>query len=154
MEEPIMDIFSAEKMAARRGEEANFTGTVWLNELSSTFPKLPGVQESSGMRANLVFFEPGARTAWHTHAGGQILYVVAGNGRIQRESQSADQEQQGEMHTGDVIYIVPNEKHWHGAAPNSSMTHLALNLGTPSSKTNWMEKVTDTDYNKGFNTIQ
>jgi 4-carboxymuconolactone decarboxylase len=88
-----------------------------------------------------VMFEPGARTAWHTHPLGQTLIVTAGMGRVQRWGDAID-----EIRQGDVVWIPPSQKHWHGAAPNSSMTHIAIAEQLDGKTVEWMEKVTDAEY--------
>lgn len=88
-----------------------------------------------------VLFEPGARTAWHTHPLGQTLIVTAGVGRVQRWGEPVD-----EIRQGDVVWIPPGQKHWHGAAPNSSMTHIAITEQIDGKTVDWMEKVTDEQF--------
>ena len=88
-----------------------------------------------------VTFEPGARTNWHRHSGGQILLVLAGEGRYQERS--------GELrilHKGDVVRIAPNIEHWHGAAPDSWFTHISLETNVPDNQVTWLEAVTDSEY--------
>ncbi len=98
---------------SRQGPAENFTGSVRVDALFQA--NAPA--RTSG---SLVTFEPGARTAWHTHPLGQILIVTAGTGRVQRWGDSVE-----EIRKGDVVWIPPGQKHWHGAAPNSSMAHIA-----------------------------
>lgn len=88
-----------------------------------------------------VTFEPGARTAWHTHVLGQILIVTAGTGRVQRWGDPVE-----EIRQGDVVWIPPGQKHWHGAAPNTAMTHIGIVEQLDGKSTDWMEKVTDVQY--------
>jgi 4-carboxymuconolactone decarboxylase len=88
-----------------------------------------------------VIFEPGARTAWHTHPLGQTLIVTAGTGRVQRWGDPVD-----EIRQGDVIWIPPGQKHWHGAAPNSSMTHIAITEEIDGKTVEWVEKVSDAQF--------
>jgi quercetin dioxygenase-like cupin family protein len=90
-----------------------------------------------------VTFEPGARTAWHTHPLGQTLIVTAGCGRTQREGGPIE-----EIRPGDVVSIAPNEKHWHGAAPTTAMTHIAIQEALDGKAVDWMEKVSDEQYKK------
>ena len=90
-----------------------------------------------GAAWRVVTFEPRARTAWHTHPKGQILVVAAGAGRVQREGGPVE-----EIRPGDVVLIPAGEKHWHGASPDKAMTHIAIN----EAPTNWMDKVTDEQY--------
>jgi 4-carboxymuconolactone decarboxylase len=89
----------------------------------------------------IVTFEPGARTAWHTHPLGQVLIVTAGTGRVQRWGDPVE-----EIRQGDVVWIPPGQKHWHGAAPDSSMTHLAIAEQLDGRTVEWMEKVSDAQY--------
>jgi 4-carboxymuconolactone decarboxylase len=89
----------------------------------------------------LVTFEPGARTAWHTHPLGQIRIVTAGTGRVQRWGDPVE-----EIRQGDVVWIPPGQKHWHGAAPNSSMAHIAIVEQLDGKTVQWMEKVSDARY--------
>jgi quercetin dioxygenase-like cupin family protein len=96
------------------------------------------------MRAVSVTFEPGARTAWHTHPLGQTLIVTAGCGLAQIWGGPAQ-----EIRTGDVIWFPPGEKHWHGAAPTTAMTHIAIQEALDGSSADWMEPVTDEQYAAG-----
>jgi quercetin dioxygenase-like cupin family protein len=111
---------------------ATFTGEVWGD------PVLP---ETDGVLINNVFFAPGARTHWHTHHQGQILVVTAGGGRSRARDGSG-----GELAAGDVVWIPPGEEHWHGAAPDSYMLHLAISLGGHD----WLDPVTDGEYEEGW----
>jgi quercetin dioxygenase-like cupin family protein len=88
-----------------------------------------------------VTFEPGAHTAWHTHPLGQTLLVTAGLGRVQREGGPIE-----EIRPGDIVWFEPGEKHWHGAAPNCAMTHIAIAEALDGRSVDWMEKVTDAQY--------
>ncbi len=88
-----------------------------------------------------VTFEPGARTAWHTHPLGQTLIVTAGRGRAQRLGCPIE-----EIHAGDVIWFPPGEKHWHGASPTTAMTHLAIQESLDGRAVDWLEPVTDAQY--------
>ena len=94
------------------------------------------------LASNRVSFEPGARTAWHTHPLGQTLYVISGVGRVQAKGGPVR-----EIRPGDVVWIPPGEKHWHGASPNNAMTHIAMQEALDGSYVTWMEHVTDADYN-------
>ena len=128
-----MKVVSAENMETRRGPEDWFTGTVWMDAAPGSPP---------GARVFRVFFEPGARTNWHTHPEGQILYVVTGTGWAQTEDEEAV-----EIGAGDVVYFAPGEKHWHGAGPDTFMVHVAVNPATEShGGADWMEPVTDEEY--------
>jgi quercetin dioxygenase-like cupin family protein len=88
-----------------------------------------------------VAFEPGARTAWHTHPLGQTLIVTAGFGRVQREGGLIE-----EIHSGDVVWFAPGEKHWHGASPSTAMTHIAIQENLDGKVADWMEHVNDHQY--------
>ena len=113
-----------------------FSGTVRIDPLfDATDPGRVG--------AASVTFEPGARTAWHAHALGQTLIVTAGCGRVQRWGDPVE-----EIHPGDVIWIEPDEKHWHGAAPNTTLTHIAI-VEKTDEPTTWMEHVSDEQYPAG-----
>lgn len=122
----------------RRGPEDWFTGAVWMDTITSP-------QGESRLRALTVHFSPGARTAWHTHPVGQVLYVVEGEGRCGRRGGPAEA-----IRAGDVVRFEPGEEHWHGAAPGTFMTHLALQEadaeGTDSA---WLEHVGDAEYGAG-----
>ena len=90
---------------------------------------------------NRVSFEPGARTAWHTHPLGQTLYVISGVGRVQAKGGPIS-----EIRPGDVVWIPPGEKHWHGASPTNAMTHIAMQEALDGKYVTWMEHVTDAEY--------
>ena len=107
---------------------ATFSGTVWAQPVASG---------SDGVTIALINFSPCARTYWHHHERGQILHVTAGVGRICTAG-----EQPRLLRAGDVVWVPPGERHWHGAAPNSFMSHLAISLGT----TAWSDEVAETDY--------
>lgn len=112
----------------------NFTGTVRVQPLFDTTATTRAYGAS-------VSFEAGARTAWHTHARGQVLIVTAGVGRVQRWGGPVE-----EIRPGDVAQIPPNVKHWHGAAPTTAMTHVAIVENLNGRTTDWMEKVSDAQY--------
>ena len=119
---------------SRQGPGENFTGVVRVDPL---------FQANAPARASgaLVTFERGARTAWHTHPLGQVLIVTAGTGRVQRWGDAVE-----EIRQGDVVWIPPAQKHWHGAAPNSSMAHIAIVEQLDGKAVDWMEKVSDAQY--------
>ena len=98
--------------------------------------------ESSRAAAASVTFEPGARTAWHTHPLGQTLIITAGCGWVQREGDAVE-----EVHPGDVVRFEANEKHWHGATSTTGMTHIATQENLNGKVVEWMEKVSDEQYN-------
>lgn len=129
-----MKITSSGSVPTKRAPASYFTGTVWQDPLIET--PAPG-----RLNATRVTFEPGARTAWHTHPVGQTLYVLSGTGRVQTEGGPVL-----EIHSGDVVWIPPGEKHWHGAAPTSLMTHLAMQESENGSFATWLEHVTDAQY--------
>jgi quercetin dioxygenase-like cupin family protein len=95
------------------------------------------------LNAGSVTFEPGARTAWHTHPLGQTLIITAGLGWVQTEGGQIE-----EVRPGDVVWFPPGEKHWHGATPNTAMTHTAVQESLNGKNVDWMEKVSDAQYGK------
>jgi quercetin dioxygenase-like cupin family protein len=113
-----------------------FTGAVYIDAVAAP-------SGSSRLSASSVHFTPGARTAWHTHANGQTIYVIEGVGLAQRRGGPIEQ-----IHPGDRVFFEPGEDHWHGATPNRLMTHLAMlevdDAGNPAV---WGEHVTDAEYN-------
>ena len=113
----------------------NFTGTVRVQPLFDTTATTRAYGAS-------VSFESGARTAWHTHARGQVLIVTEGVGRVQRWGAPVE-----EIRAGDVVRIPPNVKHWHGASPTAAMSHIAIVEYLNGRNTDWMEQVTDAHYN-------
>jgi quercetin dioxygenase-like cupin family protein len=131
-----MEIKRIGSQPSSKGPADWFTGTVRIDPLFP--PNAPA--RASG--AN-VTFEPGARTAWHTHPLGQTLIVTAGCGWAQREGGPIE-----EIRPGDVISIPPGEKHWHGAAPTTAMTHIAIQEALDGKVVEWMEKVSDEQYRK------
>jgi len=119
----------------RSGPEHWFTGQVWLEELAA--PPAP-----SRVHALRVHFTPGARTAWHRHALGQVLYVTEGIGLVQRRGAPPET-----IRSGDVVWFEPDEDHWHGAAPNHFMTHIAIHeLDAQGDVADWGDQVTDDEY--------
>ncbi|HEV2478365.1 MAG TPA: cupin domain-containing protein [Puia sp.] len=117
-----------------KGPAEWFTGTVRIDPLFQTEAPARGAGAS-------VTFEPGARTAWHTHPLGQTLIVTAGLGRVQREGGPVE-----EIRPGDVVWFSPGEKHWHGASPTTAMTHIAIQEGLDGKVVDWLEHVSDTQY--------
>lgn len=111
-----------------------FTGQTYLNMLSAN---------DSVFNAPIgnVTFEPGARTNWHKHSGGQILLVLAGEGRYQERGKDVQV-----LHKGDVVRIAPEVEHWHGAAPESWFTHISVETNVPNNNAQWLEPVTDAEY--------
>lgn len=118
-----------------KGPQNWFTGTVRIDPL---FLK---AEEPARTTGGNVTFEPGARTAWHTHPLGQTLVVTAGSGRVQREGESVQ-----EIGPGDVVRIAPGEKHWHGASSTTSMTHIAIQEELDGKGVEWLDKVSDEQY--------
>ena len=129
-----MDIKRSGSQPSTKGSAEYFTGVVRIDSL---FP----VNAPARAAGNAVTFEPGARTAWHTHPLGQVLIVSAGCGRAQREGGPIE-----EIRPGDVVVFAPGEKHWHGAAPTTAMTHIAIQEALEGKAVEWMEKVTDEQY--------
>ncbi|HEY2377372.1 MAG TPA: cupin domain-containing protein [Gemmatimonadaceae bacterium] len=129
-----MDIKRAGSQPSAKGSSEWFTGTVRIDPLFQAPP--PARVVAAG-----VTFEPGARTAWHTHPLGQTLIVIAGFGLVQREGGPRQ-----EIRPGDVVWFPPNEKHWHGASPTTALTHIAVQEALDGKNVNWMEKVTDEQY--------
>jgi quercetin dioxygenase-like cupin family protein len=114
-----------------KGQVEYFTGTVRIDPLNQA-------TEPARVGCAYVTFEPGARTAWHSHPLGQTLVVTAGCGRVQRWGSPVE-----EIRPGDVVWILPGEKHWHGAAPTTAMTHIAIQEYLVGKAADWMEKVSD-----------
>ena len=129
-----MEIKRADSQPSTQGRVDWFTGTVRIDPLFQA-PDPAMVQGTS------VTFEPGARTAWHTHPLGQTLIVTAGYGRAQRWGGPVE-----EIRPGDVVWFAPGEKHWHGAAPKTAMTHIAIQEKLDGKVVDWMEKVSDGEY--------
>lgn len=127
-----MNITRSGSQPSKPGPEAYFTGTVRLDAPFTGGGTLSGTT---------VTFEPGARTAWHTHPLGQTLLVVSGLGRVQREGGPVEI-----IRPGDIVWFEPDEKHWHGAAPDCAMSHIAIAGMKDGSVVTWMEKVDDRDY--------
>lgn len=119
---------------SREGPADYFTGSVRVDPLFAT-------GEKTDKSAAYVTFQAGARSAWHTHPRGQILIVTAGTGRVQRWGDPVE-----EIRQGDVVWIPPGQKHWHGASPTTAMTHIAIQEAVGGKNVEWMEKVTDEQY--------
>jgi len=129
-----MEIKRSGSQPSSKGPADSFTGTVRVDPLFNA--KAPA--RASGAS---VTFEPGARTAWHTHPLGQTLIVTAGCGRAQREGGPME-----EIRPGDVVSFAPMEKHWHGAAPTTAITHIAIQEALDGKVVDWMEKVSEEQY--------
>jgi quercetin dioxygenase-like cupin family protein len=118
------------KPPTAKGPAESFTGEVWVDPVTRGLPP-------SSLNVAAVHFTPGARTAWHSHDGGQTLYVTEGRGRVQARGQRIV-----ELNPGDVVYAPDGEEHWHGAHPDHFMTHLTITEGGP----HWGPHVTDGEY--------
>ena len=126
-----MHIYPDDNLDWEPADPAHFTGAARVKRVANA-PGEPTV------KVYRVAFEPGARTDWHTHTGPQLLYIVEGRCRVQLWGESTQ-----EAGPGDTIYIAPDEKHWHGAAPDAATVHIAVNV---DARTTWMEKVTEAQY--------
>jgi quercetin dioxygenase-like cupin family protein len=135
LEGQTMDITRGGSQPSSKGPGEYFTGTV---RIDAPF------KGSGALSGATVTFEPGARTAWHTHPLGQTIIITFGLGRIQREGGSIE-----EVRPGDIVYFAPGEKHWHGAAPGNAMSHVAIAEVQDGKAVDWMEKVSDLDYGGG-----
>jgi quercetin dioxygenase-like cupin family protein len=133
---PDMSIARAGSQASIKGPAQYFTGSARIDPL---FP----AHAPAGTSGAYVTFEPGARSAWHTHPAGQVLIVTAGVGRVQRWGGPVQ-----EIRPGDVIWTPPGVKHWHGAAPTTSVTHIAIQDTVGGKNVEWLEKVSDEQYGK------
>ena len=129
-----MDIKRAGTRQTDPGSADYFTGAVRIERLLQAPPP-------ARVAAASVTFQPGARTAWHTHPLGQTLIVTYGRGWAQREGAAKE-----EIHPGDVVWFPPGEKHWHGATADSAMTHLAVQETLDGKAVDWLEQVSDADY--------
>lgn len=132
-----MDVYPCGSRPSRRGPPDSFTGTVWQDPIIDA-------PAPARVRATFVRFEPGARTNWHTHPLGQTLCFISGAGRVQ----SWDGKIR-EVRAGDIVWIPPNEKHWHGAAPTTTAVHIAITENLNGKYVDWLEQVTDAQYSAG-----
>src|SRR5436309_15860066 len=132
-----MEVKKAESRNSTEGPVEWFTGNVRIDSLFQA-------PEPARVRGASVTFEPGARTAWHTHPLGQTLIVTSGFGWAQRQGGPIE-----EIEPGDVVWFAPNEKHWHGATPTTAMTHIAIQEALDGKVVDWMEHVTDEEYLSG-----
>lgn len=132
-----LEIWRVGSQASVKGPANWFTGTVRLDPLADA-------KEPSRVSMANVTFEPGARTAWHTHPLGQHILITSGFGWVQQEGGPIQ-----EVQPGDVVWFPPNVKHWHGASPKTAMTHVAIQEAKDGSAVTWMEHVTDEQYGKG-----
>jgi len=131
-----MKIIRCGSQPSTKGPESYFTGTVRVDSLYQA-------ESPARVTSATVTFEPGARTAWHTHPLGQTLIVLSGCGLVQRLGSPIE-----EIHPGDIVWFAPNEKHWHGATPTNAMTHIAVQEQLEGKAVDWMEKVTDEQYKR------
>ena len=131
-----MDIIRAGSRPSGKGPEDWFTGTVRIDPLFNPF-------DAARVQGASVTFEPGARTAWHTHPLGQTLIVTAGCGWAQHAGGPVE-----EIRPGDVVWFAPREKHWHGASATTAMTHIAIAEKLDGKVVDWLEHVTDDQYRK------
>jgi len=129
-----MEITRIGSKPSAKGPADWFTGTVRIDQ------PFQGTEPARIAGAH-VTFEPGARTAWHTHPLGQTLIVTAGCGRVQRQGGPIE-----EIHPGDIVWFAPGEKHWHGAAPTTAMSHIAIQEKLDGKVVDWLEHVTDEQY--------
>jgi quercetin dioxygenase-like cupin family protein len=129
-----MDIYPCGSRPSRRGPADSFTGVVWQDPVIEA-------PTPARIRSGVVRFEPGARTHWHTHPLGQTLCVTAGVGRVQVWGGPAR-----EISAGDVVWIPPHEKHWHGAGPDTVMVHIAMQEALDGKHVDWLEQVSDAQY--------
>ncbi len=129
-----MDIHKANSRSTTFAGADYFTGTVMMDPIVTA-------PEPARVRALRVSFSPGARTNWHTHPLGQTLYVISGVGRIQKQGEAIQ-----EILPGDTIWIAPGERHWHGAAPDHAMSHIAIQEELEGKSVNWLEQVADEEY--------
>jgi quercetin dioxygenase-like cupin family protein len=132
-----MEIKRVGSQPSGKGPAEYFTGTV---RFDSRF----GASEPGRAGGAIVTFEPGARTAWHTHPFGQTLIVTSGLGWAQREGGPVE-----EIRPGDIVWFEPDEKHWHGASATTAMTHIAIAEALNGKAVDWMEKVSDEQYQAG-----
>ena len=131
-----MEIKRSGSQPSGKGPAEYFTGTVRVDPLINA-------PDPARIFGALVTFEPGARTAWHTHPLGQTLIVTAGSGLVQRWGGPIE-----EIRPGDVVWIAPGEKHWHGASPTTAMSHIAIVEQIDGKSAEWMEKVGDEQYRR------
>ena len=131
-----MEIKRIDSQPTRKGPAEWFTGSVRIQPLFEA-------PEPARVRGSSVIFEPGARTAWHSHPLGQTLIVTSGLGWAQREDGPIE-----EIRPDDVVWFAPNEKHWHGATPTTKMTHIAIQEALGGKAVDWMEHVSDAEYQR------
>ena len=132
-----------EMLIARAGSQASYKGSAQYFTGSARVDPLFGAHAPSTTSGASVTFEPGTRSAWHTHPAGQILIVTSGVGRIQQAGGPVQ-----EIRPGDVIWTPPGVKHWHGATPTAAVTHIAIQEALNGKNVEWMEKVSDEQYRR------
>jgi quercetin dioxygenase-like cupin family protein len=142
LEGSTVDIYRAGSKPTQKSSSDWFTGTVWQDPIVEA-------PEPARVRAVKVTFEPGARTAWHTHPLGQTLHLISGVGLI-----GLRDDHPKIINAGDTVWIPPNEEHWHGATPTNSMTHIAIQESMNGTVANWLEKVADAEYNSLYLSLQ
>jgi quercetin dioxygenase-like cupin family protein len=133
-----MEIKPSGSVPTRRQPKESFTGVVWQDPIIEA-------PAPARIRAGRVSFEPGARTAWHTHPLGQTLHVISGVGRVQAKGGPIR-----EIKAGDTVWIPPGEQHWHGAGPATGMVHIAMQESLDGKHVAWMEHVTDEEYSQAL----
>lgn len=129
-----MQIIKSGSRPTRKASSEYFTGNVWQDPIIEA-------DEPARVRALRVSFEPGARTAWHTHPLGQTLYVISGVGLVGLRNEAPQL-----IKTGDTVWIPPGEEHWHGASATNSMTHIAIQEALNGNVAEWLDKVSDSEY--------
>lgn len=130
-----MEITRVGSKPSAKGSGEWFTGSVRIDTLFNP-------NDARRAASAMVTFEPGARTAWHTHPLGQTLIITSGIGWVQKENDKIE-----EVHPGDIVWFEPNEKHWHGATATNGMSHIAIQENLNGKVVEWMEKVSDEQYN-------
>jgi len=129
-----MQVIKSGSRPTKKASSEYFTGNVWQDPVIETEPP-------ARVRVLKVTFEPGSRTAWHTHPLGQTLYIVSGVGLMGLRKQKPQV-----IKSGDTVWIPPNEEHWHGATAENAMVHIAIQEALDNSTANWLKKVTDDEY--------
>ncbi|GGA15815.1 (R)-mandelonitrile lyase [Neptunicoccus cionae] len=131
-----MDITRNASRPTRKASSDWFTGDVWQDPIIEA-------PEPARLRALKVYFAPGARTAWHTHPLGQTIYITSGTGLVGLRGQTPQS-----VRAGDTVFFAPNEEHWHGAAPDTAMEHIAMQEAQDGRVADWLEQVSDADYTR------
>ena len=136
-----MKIYSAEHRPSKKASSNWFSGTVWQDPIIEA-------PAPARVHAIKVAFEPSARTAWHTHPLGQTLHVLSGVGLVQLRGQAAQK-----ITAGDTVWIEPGEEHWHGAMPAHAMIHIAIQESLDGTMANWLNKLSDEEYQQSVATL-